>query len=125
MKRFAHLITSYPRWTLSGLFLLTLYFGFGLTKLEVRNSDEAELPKDDPIIATNDRFSDIFGEKDMILIGIESENIFSKSTLQKVIDISEELKKVELVYEDEITSLATANNIKGREWGLGRKRRRP
>ena len=118
MKRFAHLITSYPRWVLSGLFLLTLYFGYGLTKLEVRNSDEAELPKDDPIIATNDRFSDIFGEKDMILIGIESENIFNKGTLQKIIDISEELKKVELVYEDEITSLATANNIKGREWGL-------
>ncbi len=118
MKAIARITTGYPRTVLFVLLVLTLYLGYGLTLLETRNNDDAELPKDDPIIATNDRFSEIFGEKHLVMVGIKSDDIFRPSTLQKVIRLSEELKKVDGIVEDEITSLATANNIKGREWGL-------
>ncbi|MBC7922594.1 MAG: MMPL family transporter, partial [Ferruginibacter sp.] len=60
----------------------------------------------------------VFGEKDIVLIGIESDDIFRRSTLEKIALISEELKKVDGVVGDEITSLSTLNNIEGKEWGL-------
>lgn len=92
--------------------------GWGLSKLETKNNQESELPKDDSIVVTNERLESIFGEKDLILIGIESDNIFTIPTIQKIADISEELKNVDGVIVDEITSLSTINNIQGQDWGL-------
>ncbi|MFQ6084072.1 MAG: RND family transporter [Candidatus Aminicenantia bacterium] len=118
MRRFASIVTQYPKFVLGIILLITIYIGFGISKLETRNNYDAELPKDDSIIKTNDRFEEIFGEKDMIMIGIESSNVFQVNTLRKIALISEELKRVKGVVEDEITSLSTMNNIKGRDWGL-------
>ena len=118
MNWFANIVTRYPRYILALIFLITIYMMFGLSKLKTRNNYDAELPKNDPIIKTNDRFEEIFGEKDMIMIGIESNDIFQTSTLKKIALISEELKGVKGVIEDEITSLSTMNNIKGRDWCL-------
>ncbi|MFQ5637898.1 MAG: RND family transporter [bacterium] len=118
MKHFARFVTHYPKSVLAALFVVTLILGFGISKLETRNNYDADLPKEDPIIKTNDRFGEIFGEKAMIMIGIESDNIFQTSTLEKVAHISEDLKRVKGVIEDQIISLSTLNNINGRDWGL-------
>lgn len=118
LKKFAKLITNYPKLVLLLIAILTVFIGFGVTKIETRNNYDAELPKDDPIIATNNRLEEVFGEKDIIMIGIKTDDIFNIQTLKKIALISEELKQIEGVIEDQITSLATINNIKGREWGL-------
>ncbi|MFQ5864041.1 MAG: RND family transporter [bacterium] len=118
MRRFAMLVTRYPKWVLAAILVITIYLGFGISKLQTRNNYDAELPKEDPIVRTNDRFAEIFGEKDVIMIGIESDDIFQARTLQKIALISEDLKNVNGVIEDEVTSLSTVNNIKGRDWGL-------
>lgn len=118
LKQFAKLITNYPKLVLVLIAILTVIIGTGITKIETRNNYDSELPKDDPIIATNDRLEEVFGEKDMVMIGLRTDDIFNTQTLQKIALISEELKQVEGVIEDQITSLSTLNNIKGREWGL-------
>jgi len=118
LKQFAKLIVNYPKFVLALIAVLTVIIGFGITKIETRNNYDSDLPKDDPIIATNDRLEEVFGDKDMIMIGIKTDNIFNTQTLQKIVLISEELKQIEGVIEDQINSLATLNNIKGREWGL-------
>lgn len=118
MKKFANLVQGKPKLILAFLFVVTLIMGFGLSKLETRNNQESELPKDDPIVITNKHLESVFGKKDVLIIGIESNDIFTTPTLTKVVKLSEELKKVDGVIEDEISSIATINNIQGKEWGL-------
>lgn len=118
MKPLSTLITNNPVKTLLSLLLITIGLGYGLTKLETRNNYDSELPKDDPIISTNNKIKDIFGEKEVILIGIESDDIFKSQTLEKIANISDELKLVQGVIPDEITSLTTINDIAGKEWGI-------
>ena len=118
LKQFAKLIVNFPKATLTAVMVLTLYIGFGIGKLETRNNYDSDLPKNDPIIITNDRFKKVFGDKDVVMIGIRTADIFNRQTLQKIALISEELKNVKGIIEDQIFSLSTLNNIKGRDWGL-------
>ncbi|MBC7923019.1 MAG: hypothetical protein H7Z75_18225, partial [Ferruginibacter sp.] len=118
MQKFAAFVVQYPRTILLITLISTLLIGGGLLKLEIRNNQDSELPAEDPIVETNNRLKAVFGEKDIVLIGIESDDIFRRSTLEKIALISEELKRVDGVVGDEITSLSTLNNIEGKEWGL-------
>ena len=107
-----------PWIVLSSMILLTIFMGLGISKIEVRNSFDGELPQTDPIVADLDKLKLAFDERSTVLIGIRHENIFNEGTLEKVVKISEALKEVPFVIPDEINSLSTLNNLKNREWGL-------
>ncbi len=110
--------TEQPRWTLTIVFLLTLLMAFGISKMKVRNSFDGELPATDPIVMGLDSLKAVFEERSTLLIGIETDNVFNRTTLQKVADLSERLQDIPFVLPDEITSLSTLNNVKTRDWGL-------
>jgi predicted RND superfamily exporter protein len=118
MNRFYRIVTERPRLMLAVVFLATSYVGSGIRFLETRNNQDSELPKSDPIVQTNDRLKAVFGDKADLLIGIEADDIFTPGTLRKVAELSERLKAVDGVIEDEIVSLSAVNNIAGSEWGL-------
>jgi hydrophobe/amphiphile efflux-3 (HAE3) family protein len=118
MNRFYRIVTERPALTLAVVLLATLYVGSGLRFLRSDNNQDSELPKSDPIVKTNDRLKAVFGDTADLLIGIETDDIFNPGTLRKVIDLSEALKGVEGVIEDQIVSLSAINNIEGNESGL-------
>ncbi len=118
MKLIANIIYKRPWIVLIGLLVTTVLLGTGVTKLETKNNQDSELPEDDPIVKTNDYLEEVFGKKDVLIIGIETENVFNKETLSKIINISQEIETVQGVIGDEITSLSTINNIQGKDWGL-------
>jgi len=118
MKIYFKWITENPKVVLTGILILSLLFGMGLPKLEIRNNSDSDLPESDPIVATKERIDDIFGEKSAILIGVESDNIYEPKTLQKIADLSLRLQKIKHVIPTEITSLSTINNVVGSEDGL-------
>ena len=84
MGKYSYFITRYPKTILFLMAIITGYMGFGITKLQTRNNYDADLPANDPIIMTDNRFSEIFGKKDNLLIGIESHNIYDANTLEKI-----------------------------------------
>jgi uncharacterized protein len=118
MKRFYRIVTERPILALAVVLLATAYVGSGVRFLETVNNQDSELPKSDPIVRTNDRLKAVFGDKADLLIGIEADDIFTPGTLRKVAEISERLKAVEGIIEDEVVSLTAVNNIEGHEWGL-------
>src|SRR5688572_507979 len=118
MNHFYRIVTGRPVFALAVVLLATLYVGSGVRFLETLNNQDSELPKSDPIVRTNDRLKAVFGDKAELLIGIEADDIFTPGTLRKVMELSEALKGVEGVIEDEIVSLSAINNIEGSEWGL-------
>ncbi|MDY8138351.1 efflux RND transporter permease subunit [Aquimarina sp. 2201CG5-10] len=118
MKKIAQIVVKSPRLVLLGLFIATIAIGFGLTKLETKNNQDSELPEDDEIVRTNDYIKEVFGKKEVLMIGIESKTIYNKSTLNKVAEISKEIEVIDGVIADEISSISTINNIQGKDWGL-------
>ncbi len=118
MKSFSTLITNKP-WLFILLFVgIATYLVMGLGSLTTRNNYDSELPEDDPIVATNNQIKAIFDKKDIIAIGMESDNVLSPHSLEKVASISEDLKTIKGVLGDEITSLTTITDIAGDDSGL-------
>lgn len=118
MNSFYRFVTGRPVVALALVLLATVYVGSGIRLLETINNEDSELPKNDPIVRTNDRLKAVFGDKADLLIGIEADDVFTPATLRKIAAISEQLKTVDGVIEDEIVSLTVVDNIEGHEWGL-------
>ncbi|RED93029.1 efflux RND transporter permease subunit [Marinoscillum furvescens] len=99
---------------------LTLFFGMGATRLETKNNQDSELPDSDEIVKTNDLLEEVFGEKDIIMVGLRvpEGDVYTPATMEKALAIIEELKLIDGVLPDEILSLPTFNNITAEAWGL-------
>lgn len=115
MKSFIALVSRNPRLILGLIFLITVYMLWGTTKLTMRNNSEADLPEDDPVVKTMNHIKEVFDDKSIVIIGVESDNIYNISTLKKVTNITEELKSLSDVISDEVVSLSTVNNIKSKD----------
>ncbi len=116
---FSDIVMRYPKIIISITIVLTIFLGYGISRLEVASEFGDDLPANDPLVQTKRYFQEVFGTKYLLFIGIEkTPTIYNASTLQKVKDISEEIKHLNGIIEDEVISIATANNIKGRDWGL-------
>ena len=77
------------------------------------------MPKDHPTFAFSDKAEDQFNIRDAIVIAIENKNgVYNPVTLQKVKDLTIALSKMDEVDKADITSLYTADNIKGSDYGL-------
>jgi hydrophobe/amphiphile efflux-3 (HAE3) family protein len=109
---------SRPRATLFVLFGLTIIMGAGLGQLQTRNSFDGELPTNDAINQSIEAVKAHFGERSIVLIGLETESAYTPETAQKIIDISDALAEVPDVLTDEVVSLATLSNVSHRPWGL-------
>jgi uncharacterized protein len=118
MNWYFKLILQRPKLTLVALLIVTVLFGLGLPKLKIRNNSDSELPESDPIVMTKNKIDKIFGKKSAVLIGIKTDNIYNTKTLEKIAAISLELEKIPKVIPNEITSLATVNNVVGTADGL-------
>ena len=111
-------VTSHPWRVLLLLTILTVVLGSGLPRLQVRNNQDSELPADDPIVRTNERLEEVFGDEEVVLIGVESDDVLSPGTLRKIVAITDELQRVEGVLREEVWSLATFRTVQERPWGL-------
>jgi hydrophobe/amphiphile efflux-3 (HAE3) family protein len=117
-ERFARLVTEWPKVVLLLAVLATVLAGSGLTELTIRTNQDADLPEDDPIIATKNRIDAIFGDRKGVMIGLQAETIYTTETLEKVAAITRELQMVDHVVVDQVESLTTVNNISAYDWGL-------
>lgn len=115
---YASVITRHPLKVIIAMLTITLIIGSGLGDLTVRTNQDGDLPISDPIVQTKDRIDGVFGDKTEIMIGIQSDTVFRPSTLQKVADISNDLRHISYVVPDQIRSLSTVNNVVPNEWGL-------
>lgn len=100
------------------LIFATFFLGNGLCSLEMENTQESELPEDNALVKTKKNIENIFGKKDVILIGVESDSIFTFNTLSKISLIEEELRNIEGVIADETISIISVNNILGNDDGV-------
>lgn len=83
-----------------------------LPKITVDTSNEGFLRIDDPIRIAYDNFRDKYGREEIILLVIETPDVFSMETLKKIRNLHHQLES-EVPYIDEVSSLINARNTRG------------
>ncbi|WP_444993872.1 efflux RND transporter permease subunit [Aliikangiella sp. IMCC44359] len=118
MIQYAKLICKFRFVVLSLVLIGSVLAAIGATQITIRNNDDAELPKDDPIVVTNEKLSQVFGEKDQILVSIKTKHLYKNETLQKIRYITQEIKSVQSIIQSEVKSITNIQNIQSSDFGL-------
>jgi len=121
MKRFFELVVDHPRTTLSILFVITLVLLVQIPKIPVETDLKKWLPEGHPEVEYYDRVRDEFGLTSQIVIAVADEGpngVFNPVALDLVAHLTEEVKGMEGVIEEDVISLATQDNIIGTAEGL-------
>jgi hypothetical protein len=120
MLKINKFVLKKPLITLIILFSITAFFAYQIyDKARIETNLEEYMPESHPAFVKSDKYEDIFGIKDSIVIAIENENsIYNKATLQQIKEMGNQLANLDEINEEEIKSLANADNIEGSEMGL-------
>ncbi|HHS14232.1 MAG TPA: hypothetical protein ENN03_10770 [bacterium] len=113
-------LLRYPRLVLAVTLLLSVLFFLVLKKNTRMETDLDEyMPQHHPAFVYSNQAEEWFNIKDGILIAVENaDGIYNPVTLQKVIDLTRALQKMDEIKKEDVTSLYTMDNIVGTESGL-------
>lgn len=111
-------ITLKFKWLLLILVVgLTIAAAFGMQNLRFDNSNEVWFVEDDPTLATLDKFREVFGNEDFVVLLFESENFFEPENIKKLRDLAQTLE-VEVPHLKDITWLGNVEYIESTEDGI-------
>ncbi len=119
-----HIIRNIAKKPIIILLSILILTGIGIAAIAQNAKLETDLneymPSSHPAFAFSDEAEALFGIEDMILIAIEHpDTIFNTGTLSKIQQITEDLPlSFEEIADGAVTSLYTADNITGSDWGL-------
>ncbi len=85
-----------------------------IPKLTIDISTEGFLHKSDPILIDYDAFRDQFGRDELIVVAIQSPEVFEKNFLHRLKKLHDDLAE-NVPYIEDITSLINARNTRGEE----------
>ncbi len=115
---------------------ITIFMGYQLRYLGIDNDMMATLPADHPTKIAQNKMEEDFGTAEMIMIGLETDNIFNTEFLEKVKILSKKIQKIkiesnpfadpetgELITKRKraianVISLSTMSYIEGSEYGM-------
>ena len=97
--------------------LLTVFFAFQMQGLRFDNSNEAWFVKDDPAIELLDKFQDIFGNDDFVILLFESDDFFMPENIRVLGRLADALAD-EVPYLKDMTWLGNVEYIEGVEEGI-------
>ncbi|MBW6492128.1 MAG: MMPL family transporter [Lentimicrobium sp.] len=116
MENLALFIQKFRYVILSIVLLVTLFFGYFLKDLKVDADVLGYLPEGDHAATLFQQIGEKYGGNDMVLIGIESENVFTPETLHTIKQITDSVRMVNGI--GYVTSLTNVIDIKSTEFGL-------
>jgi len=118
---FFNIITEYPKIVLLGGALLILFGLWNLPELEKDTTTEAFIPEDDSVLVYRNKVKDTFGLNDPMVIAVVHngpDGIFTPHTLSLVQWLTEQVKDIDGIDYERVTSISTENDIIGTENGM-------
>ena len=116
-------VLKFPKTVLIIILLITAFFTFQIydnARLET-NLDKYK-PDDHPKFIASEEYEELFGISDAIIVAVENDSdqngTYNPETLKKIDKISLDLEKLPEIAKGDVQSLATADNIKGSDFGL-------
>ena len=108
MQRFVNTLLDRSWLVVAGFALVTLVFGFGLTRITLDDSLEAMFPDDSPVTQLNDRVEETFGSGELTIAVLEGD-IYSREALLRLDQLTKELEEINGVQR--VTSVANAQRM--------------
>ncbi|MBI5136758.1 MAG: MMPL family transporter [Nitrospirae bacterium] len=122
MKRYVEAIIRWPLLTILCLLALTAYFGAQVGHLKMVLDPKRILPQEHPFVQLNNKIEKNFGGSRVVVIGVtvKEGDIFNPDTLGKIKRITEAVKGVQGILEENVISIADRKikYIKSTEDGL-------
>jgi predicted RND superfamily exporter protein len=107
---------------LIGLGLATLFFGVAALRIEMYTAFSDLLPSNHPFISVHNRFSNVFGGANLILLSVEVKegDIFNSQTLAKIKKLTEFLELTPGASNYQIFSIARqkVKDVRATSWGI-------
>lgn len=95
-NRFQAVIDKHAIWTVLITIIITLIFASFIPKLKFENNpDKFGLPNDDPVKIDRDSFESQFSPGELILIGLQFDNIINTNEVLLIRDLSLQLSKID------------------------------
>lgn len=116
MEKFAEFIQRYRAVVLVVVAAITLFFGYQIKDLKVNADVLGYLPKDDVAAMLFSEIGRTYGGNDMLLIGVEAEDVFSSEALHFLKEVTDSVRSVQGI--GYVTSLTNVIDIKATEYGL-------
>src|SRR5881296_4648729 len=113
----SNLLTSYARWVvrhrravLLAVLLATLFLARATTRLHVEVDPDRQLPQDHPFIQALNDVHRIFGDKNLVVIGLfpHDGNVFTPAFLKKLAEVTDRLRRLPGANPALVQSLATS-----------------
>ena len=104
----------YPKSMLAGWVVLFALLWSQLPQIKIDTTTEGLFHQDDPVLQAYEQFRDDYGRDEVILLAIESKQIFSEPFLTRLRSLHEELED-NVPYLEEITSLLNARSTYGED----------
>src|SRR5947208_11753172 len=123
------LLDSYARWVvghrrtvLAVILLLTLLLARATTRLHVEIDPDRQLPQDHPFIQALNDVHRIFGDKNLVVIGLfpHDGNVFTPAFLKKLAEVTDAVRRLPGANPALVQSLAApqVKDIRGTEDGM-------
>ncbi len=116
MNRFTEYVIKLRWLILTAVFLLTIFFGFQITKLHINADIISSLPDDDPVAKLVKDIGTEFGGNDMGMIVLETDDVFNAGVIERIRTITDSVRFTQGV--SSVTSLTNILDIKSSEWGI-------
>jgi hypothetical protein len=120
-EKFEKIFEALSRWLYANslkvlpiILLLIGFFAVQIPSITIDTSSEALLRKDDPSLIEYNRFRDQFGRAELIIIAVQSPEIFESAFFKRLQSFQDDLEN-EIPYLRKITSLINVRNTKGNE----------
>src|SRR5262249_33912870 len=106
MERVHHLLVHRPKTVLFLVVLLTGFFAYHAWHIRIDSSVESLLPRDDPEKQYYDEARRLFGNDDITVIGLVTEDVYTPATLEKIRRITQQIEKI-----DGVQSVRSLTNV--------------
>ncbi len=115
-KNFSDFVISNRIIVIALLILITIFFGYKITQLKLNADFSTYLKQEDPLVKEYNRIGEIFAGKSLVMVPIESENVFSSQTLSLMKKLTDAYKNLSNI--SYVASLTSVIDFKRTEWGL-------
>jgi len=116
MRKFAEIVLKYRLTIIAITLALTVFLGYGITKVRINSDMLSYLKPDDPVVQLFNRIGDDYGGNTMAMVAVESDDIFSTQTLTIIKNLTEKYSQIQGI--SSVMSLTHILDIKKTEAGL-------
>lgn len=122
IRRYVTWITKNPYLIIAFAVIITAFLAYNAKDLRLEMDSDRLLPKDHPTVMLGDRIKETFNGKYIIVLNVEVKTgtVYNKATLEKVKRVTEKVKELPGIIENNVLSIASSNikDIKGTEEGM-------